>query len=120
MATYDDGMNEDYAGESLFEELLRFLGTTVTIYTTSGGESGCGITGVVTRVTPHTIRVVTCIGPAPCCSLGSPCNSRICPCFNRRGGRGYGGYGGSGCINSVGSVADIPIDKIACFVHNAI
>jgi hypothetical protein len=116
MPSYNDGYDEEYGGDGLYEEMLRYIGTTVTIYTTSGGESGCGVTGVITRVTPCSVRVVTCIGPAPCCSLGSPCNSKICPCFNRKGGYG----GGYGCVQTVGSVADIPIDRIAFFVHNAI
>jgi hypothetical protein len=37
-------------------------------------------------------------------------------------GRGYGGITafGDGCSGYVGSACDIPIDKIACFVHNTV
>jgi hypothetical protein len=113
MSAYDDSINEDYAGGNLFEELLKHVGTTVTIYTTSGGESGCGVTGVLTKVTPCTVRIVTCLGPAPCCALGSPCKTRCCPPFRR-------GCNFDGFVFNVGSVAEIPLDRIAFFVHNAV
>jgi hypothetical protein len=121
MSSYTHNFNEDSFSDSLLEQMSRFIGTTVTIYTTSGGESGCGVTGVLTMIGPCFVRLITCIGPAPCCSLGSSCNSPLCPCYY--GGRRMagGGYGyGNGFINNVGSVADIPIDRIAAFVHNAV
>jgi hypothetical protein len=101
--------------ENFAEHLAKYVGQTVTIYTTSGGESGCGITGIVIMCNPCFVRIVTCLGPAPCCSLGSACNTGCCPCY-------YGGYRGSkyNYVNTVGSVADIPIDRIASFVHNAV
>jgi len=97
-----------------------FIGETVTIYTTSGGESGEGFTGVVLKVSDCFVRLITRIGPAPGCALGSDCDGRrYRGCYGRDdygyGGRGYGGYG-----RNLGSVVDIPIDKIAAFVHNAV
>lgn len=106
-------MDGHYYSENFVEHLSHFVGETVTIYTTSGGASGCGITGVVILVNPCFIRLVTCIGPAPCCSLGSSCQTCCCPTF-------YGGRSKCGFANTVGSVADIPIDRIASFVHNAV
>ncbi len=102
--------------ENLVEHLANFTGQTVTIYTTSGGESGCGITGVVIMCNPCFVRLVTCIGPAPCCSLGSACNSSHCPCFCN----GFRPNNRCGFVSNVGSVADIPVDRIAAFVHNAV
>lgn len=107
-------------GGTLIEQLARFIGTTVTIYTTSGGQSGFGITGVLVCVDPCFIKIISCIGPAPCCPLGSACT-----CGRINGGLGGGGFGygnvtGGPFINNVGSVVVIPIDRIAAYVHNAV
>ncbi len=101
-----------------FEELCRFIGQTVTIFTTSGGASGCGFTGVLLRVNPCFVTLVNRLGTAPT----NPLSEEIC------GERNYGGKDcrdGRDCdeknpIHSVGSVCDIPIDRIAAFCHNAI
>lgn len=92
-----------------FEDLI---GETVTIFTTSGGVSGRGFTGVVLHVDECFVRLVTRIGPPPGCALGNAC----CSDFNRR----FFGFGFNGFVGNVGSVVDIPIDKIAAFVHNAV
>ena len=86
-------------------QLAECIGETVTIYTTSGGQSGCGFTGVILSVNCSFVRLITRFGSAPSCALGSSCGG-----FNNRGYRG----------SSVGSVCDIPIERIACFVHNAV
>ena len=111
-----DGM---MLGGNLLEQLARFIGTTVTIYTTSGGQSGAGITGVLVCVDPCFIKLITCIGPAPCCPLGSACTCGRLGVF-AGGGFGYGNVTGGPCINNVGSVAVIPISAIAAYVHNAV
>ena len=97
-------------GESNFDLLQDSIGETVTIFTTSGGQSGSGFTGVVLSVSPCFVRLITHIGPAPGCALGS--------CCGVPGGYG-GGYGG-GYVNTVGSVTDIPLDRIAAVVRNAV
>lgn len=94
--------------ENFIEHLSRFIGETVTIFTTSGGESGSGFTGVVLFVNSCFVRLITKIGPAPGCSIGNSCS-----CRNRNRFDGND-------IRTVGAVADIPIDRIACFVHNAV
>ncbi len=111
--------------ESLIDEMAKHIGTTVTIYTTSGGESGFGFTGVLSMITPGFIRLITCIGPAPCCPAGSSCNSPVSPCYygGRRRATGNCGYTGgyrNVPLNNTGSIADIPLERIAAFVHNAI
>lgn len=117
----------------LVESLCRYIGQTVTIYTTSGGQSGCGFTGVLASVSENCIKLITDIGAAPSCPVGSTCagcNGLSCG-YSGYGGyggnSGYGGYGGyggnSGCCGSnnwLGSVTEIPICKIASFTHNAI
>ncbi|MHB1393710.1 MAG: hypothetical protein ACYCYE_11680 [Clostridia bacterium] len=118
-------------GGGNFDLLQSSIGETVTIFTTSGGLSGSGFTGVVLAVNPCFVRLITHIGPAPGCALGS--------CCGVPGGGGYGGGmggygggmggygggmggygGGSGYVNTVGSVTDIPLDRIAAIVRNAV
>lgn len=98
---------------TLADNLRRFIGETVTIFTTSGGCSGRGFTGVLITVTDDYVRLITRIGPAPTCPFGNR--------FSGYGGYG-GGYGGGsgGCLNNIGSAAEIPIDRIASFVHNTV
>ncbi len=74
-------MNEGH----LLESLSRYIGQTVTIFTTSGGCSGSGFTGVLASVNENYVKLITNIGAAPSCPLGSSCT-----------GYGYGYGGGYG------------------------
>ncbi|MEA4845744.1 MAG: hypothetical protein VB106_00760 [Clostridiaceae bacterium] len=94
-----------------FDLLQDSIGETVTIFTTSGGLSGCGFTGVVLAVNPCFVRLISQIGPAPGCALGSCCGVP---------GGNYRGCGGYGNVGTVGSVTDIPLDRIAAIVRNAV
>lgn len=112
-------------GYSLVGDLARHIGQTVTIFTTSGGQSGTGFTGVLASVNCNFVRLITQIGPAPGCALGNCCPG---------GGLGGGGFqegnfegnnlqgpGRATCgRGTLGSVVDIPVDRIAAFVHNAV
>ena len=90
------------------EELCRFIGQTVTVFTTSGGASGCGFTGVLLRVNPCFITLVNRLGTPP----RNPLSEEIC------GDRRDNGRRDSTPIFTVGSVCDIAVDKIAAFCHN--
>ena len=70
--------------------LAKYIGQTVTIFTSSGGESGSGFTGVLMTVNSVFVRLLTRIGPPPGCSLGNSCS-------NFSVGEGYGGGCGGGC-----------------------
>ena len=118
-------------GGSNFDLLQDSIGETVTIFTTSGGQSGSGFTGVVLSVNPCFVRLITHIGPAPGCALGSCCGVPggygVSGGYSVSGGYGVpggygipGGHGGSGYVNTVGSVTDIPLDRIAAVVRNAV
>jgi hypothetical protein len=96
--------------ESFFNDFCNHIGETVTIYTKSGGQSGFGFTGVVLGVTHDFVRLITHIGPAPGCALGSDCTN----------GRGCRRCRGRFDIRSVGSNVDIPLDAIAAVVYNAV
>lgn len=173
--------------------LANHIGQTVTIFTTSGGQSGRGFTGVLAAVYPTFVRLVTQIGSAPGCALGNCCNPHgsttgpisggcydpsagfgpegagfaagygaagevvadrtneiavdagiggigttgagfgpgVGQGFAPGGGQGFapgfaesaqlGGQGRASCSPiTLGSVVDIPVDRIAAFVHNAI
>ena len=111
-------------GGGNFEILQNVIGETVTIFTTSGGQSGSGFTGVVLSVNECFVRLITHIGPAPGCALGNCCGG---PGYGAAGygapGYGMGGYsggGGYGTVHTVGSVTDIPLDRIAAVVRNAV
>lgn len=114
-----------YGGSAnIFELLQDRIGETVTIYTTSGGDSGSGFTGVILAVNPCFVRLVTHIGPAPGCALGSCCGIPGGG-YGGYGMSGYGGYGGGygagyGSVRTVGSVTDIPLDRIVAVVSNAV
>jgi len=104
-------LNDNYEG-GFVNHLQHFVGETITIFTTSGGQSGCGFTGVLLFVNTCFARLITCFGPAPGCALGNGCSKRCNPC-NFSGG-------GSNPVSTVGSVTDIPLDRIAAIVHNAV
>ncbi len=106
--SFNSGFNCGFSNESFIRHICRFIGETVTVFTASGGVSGCGFTGVILAVNCDFIRLVTEQGSAP----ASPIDYDNCD-----NGGDYN-YDRRHCYN-VGSVTDIPIDKIVAFVHNA-
>lgn len=109
--------------------ISRFIGDTVTIFTTSGGISGCGFTGVVLSVNHKFVRLMTHMGEPP----ATPLAENICGDLNNGCVPGTQGLSMSGNTsgmlggihkkekkNRVGSICDIPIDRIAAFCHNAV
>jgi hypothetical protein len=90
------------------EELYRCIGQTVTIFTTSGGASGCGFTGVLIFVNPQFVTLVNRFGLAPTNPLSDTISSQ-------REMRNTDDY-----VYRIGSVCDIPVNMIASFCHNAI
>lgn len=96
----------------LREDLCRYIGQTVTIFTTSGGCSGDGFTGVLVSVSECAVRLLVSAGEAPACSLGSNCACGMSPYGNSYN---YNYYG-----NPLGAIAVIPTNSIAAFTHNAI
>ena len=95
--------------QSLVQHMCNFIGQTVTIFTTSGGASGCGFTGILMSVNCCYCRITTDIGVAP----ANPLSQHICPW------QGETDKCQRHC-NTIGSVCDIPIDRIAAFCHNAV
>ncbi|MDR2182715.1 MAG: hypothetical protein LBE55_00930 [Clostridiales bacterium] len=118
----------------LFVDMARFVGKTVTIFTTSGGISGSGFTGVLAYADERIVKLITRIGAAPACPLGSTCTGNFGTGFGFDEGFGFGGGFGGGCCRRrccggfggfgasffLGSVTEIPICNIVSFTHNAI
>jgi hypothetical protein len=85
--------NKVYLNDDSFKQsLVKYIGQTITIFTTSGGQSGRGFTGVLLSVEIDHIRILTSLASGP----------------------------GTYDDISLGSITNIPIDKIAAFVHNTI
>lgn len=107
---YNNGLSDQYFAT----HLKKYVGETVIIFTTSGGVSGCGFTGVLLSVNCEFVRLDSRQGVAPSCPLGSSCcgdsnnDNNDCNNYNRR--ERY----------SIGCVCDIPIDSIVAFCHNAV
>ncbi|MCD8089471.1 MAG: hypothetical protein LUD81_02415, partial [Clostridiales bacterium] len=64
---------------SFIDSIRRFIGQTVTVFTTSGGLSGEGFTGVLASVSDCSVKLITDIGEAPACPVGSECSGRCAP-----------------------------------------
>lgn len=132
-------------GFSFVGHLARHIGQTVTIFTTSGGQSGRGFTGLLASVNNRFVRLIVQIGSAPGCALGNCCEEREemeirrAPLRNnefaevesqdlelqnqalireRENQRDRGRFNCNG--RTLGAIVDIPIDRIAAFVHNAV
>lgn len=128
-------------GIGLAGDLARHVGQTVTIFTTSGGESGEGFTGILASVNRGFVRLIIQLGSAPGCALGNCCtderrressrrntginefsnefnemNAERDQNIDRR--RDTDRFDCSG--RTLGAIVDIPIDRIAAFVHNAV
>lgn len=131
-------------GLDIARNLARHIGQTVTIFTTSGGQSGRGFTGILASVNNEFVRLIIQLGSAPGCALGNCCDSnrqtsrmeserRIGPEFtgfsfdqneedistdrntDRNTNRRFDCNG-----NTLGSIVDIPVSRIAAFVHNSV
>ncbi|MFL0245568.1 hypothetical protein [Candidatus Clostridium stratigraminis] len=124
-------------GFSIANNLARHIGQTVTIFTTSGGESGRGFTGVLASVNRGFVRLIVSIGSAPGCALGNCCDEerrnriRRNSEFNNELGEMDNEENRNTERNNdrnrfdcngrnFGDIVDIPIDRIAAFVHNSV
>lgn len=86
--------------EGFRESLLKFMGQTITIYTVSGGISGQGFTGVLLKITNDHIKLLTKPESPPVISF--ECNNLEEDNL------------------SLGTITNIPLNKIAAFIHNIV
>lgn len=116
-----NNLNGGCCNNSIARHICEFIGKNVTIFTTSGGVSGCGFTGVVLSVNSCFVRLITELGSPPTV----PIAENVCGDLESRG-TCFGGEapGFSGKKHDygqrLGSVCDIPIENIAAFCHNAV
>lgn len=127
-----DGFNNE---QSFTRHLCRFIGQTVIVFTTSGGVSGSGFTGVLLSVNCDTIRIDSRQGFTPACPLENSFSADFNDndnygCRGRESDRDYNRDYNRDCDRdrdrdrdrkrSAGSVCEIPICSIVAFCHNAI
>jgi hypothetical protein len=79
----------------LFADMSRFIGKTVTIFTTSGGISGSGFTGVLACVDENVVKLITRVGAPPACPVGL--HQRLWPLGRNRRGLWLYGQPDGGC-----------------------
>ena len=96
----------------LVDSMLRHIGQTVTIFTTSGGLSGNGFSGVLLSADCDCVRLLADIGAPPACPIGSACTDVMGP-MGIDNDMGFFG-------NPLGAVVVIPTCAIAAFAHHAI
>ena len=101
----------EFWGNFLLDSLCDNIGKTVTIFTTSGGISGSGFTGVLLSADREVVRLLCQVGGSPACPLGSCCTGPMGGICNEGGGI---------CGGLLGAIAVIPLHAVACFTHNAI
>ena len=97
------------------DDIVRYIGRTVTVFTESGGLSGSGFTGTLAGFDGNSIRIITQIGAAPACPIGSACASDANNAYSLNNSNPF--FNGSSWL---GSVSIIPINKIVSFVHSSI
>jgi len=105
----------------MFADMVRYVGKTVTVFTSSGGPSGAGFTGVLACVDENIVRLISRIGAPPACPLNGPFGPVDMPWGGGVCNRGMGfGFGFGPWGSLLGAVTEIPISQIVAFTHNAI
>lgn len=98
-------------GACFLQSLAKYIGQTITIYTVSGGQSGSGFTGVLLEVCRDCIKILTSAASVPDLTLVSDCIENKADSHS---------FGNSSMPVNLGSIAEIPLNKIAAFIHNII
>ncbi len=92
----------------LAEELSKYIGQTIIIFTVSGGSTGQGFSGVLLRVNTDFITLVNRLGTPP------NCQSEELSSLSSSDGDSQTDYP----LYIVNSLCDIRINKIVAFCHN--
>ena len=103
------------------QDLCRFIGQTITIFTASGGLSGSGFTGVLISADCDCIRLLTAFGLPPACPIGSACTGGFADVdFDSNSVGGFFNGFGCGCDrgfrgNPFGSICVIPTSQVVSY-----
>jgi len=98
-------MSNSIRDDNFNDMFCRNIGRVVTVFTKSGGATGCGFTGLLVRVECDFIKLTTEIPCAPSHPFGEFINNG-----SARRNRC--------CGNEFGTSVIIPIDAIVSFVFN--
>jgi hypothetical protein len=66
--------------EQLIKRLSDHIGSCITVFTDSGGRSGCGFTGILIEVSSDSLRLITKLPAAPARNTGNTGQSRRYEC----------------------------------------
>ncbi len=91
----------------LASHFSKYIGQTVTIFVTTGGDGGLGFAGVILSVNRCFLRLITRVGSAPEYPIGNGCSFYVKDHYKT-------------VCNNLGTITDIPIDKIVAFTHNVL
>lgn len=97
--------NNNNSNNNLINTLISNVGRVVTVFTQSGGASGCGFTGLLVQVNCDCIKLVTELPCAPSQPFGLNINNQN---FRKN----------KCCGNEFGTTCVVPINSIASFVCN--
>jgi len=98
----------NFQDESIERILAANIGRVVTIFTKSGGASGCGFTGLIVRVDCDVVKLTTRLPCAPAQPFEDFCGNR--------------NFGFRRCCGSheLGTTCIIPLNAIASVIFNEI
>lgn len=106
-------MANNYDGD-LSQYFACNIGKIVTVFTKSGGASGCGFTGLLVKCECDFVKLITELPSAPSNPFGAGgygYNSNYGCCCNNRQNR---------CCTNFGTAVIIPICSIVSFVFNEV
>jgi len=104
-------LTQDNIDTMFSKHMSEYIGQTVTVYTTSAGIAGCGLTGVLLECTNTHLRLVTKIGAAPEKPKRKACLK--CPYYKSC-------LKAAEKLQGVGSIAEIPLKSLVIFVHHSL
>lgn len=104
-------VTQDNIDTMFSKHMSEYIGQTVTVYTTSAGIAGCGLTGVLLECTNTHLRLVTKIGAAPEKPKKKACLK--CPYYKSC-------LKAAEKLQGVGSIAEIPLKSLVIFVHHSL
>lgn len=115
----EDDDVENITNNNFIDHIEDFIGRTVTIFTTSGGESGSGFTGVLIRVNNRFVTLITQVETIPGSVLDNETSTSNINETNLEN-ESCATRVNEKCIITHGVETDIPTDRIAAFSHNVV
>ncbi|MBE6823181.1 MAG: hypothetical protein E7518_08835 [Ruminococcaceae bacterium] len=107
MALYEcrNNRGNNSVSDDAFKDLKKNLGRVVTVFTSSGGCTGRGFTGLLVEANDEFIKLVTSLPSAPRHPLGLDSANWL---------------GSDSCTGRLGTSCVIPTNQIVCYAFNQI